>query len=102
MTVLSSVQSAMDQASLWPEQGRGSILACSAGLDSTVLARVLVPLLEERGHPVVLAHLDHGWREDADEDGPSAMDRRLELEGRTWEVSAEGLTGIELVLQNGL
>ncbi len=40
--------------------------------------------------------------EDADEDGPSAMDRRFELEGRTWEVSAEGLTGIELVLQNGL
>ena len=38
------------------------VVACSGGLDSTVLARVAAPLLLARGHRVVLAHLDHGLR----------------------------------------
>lgn len=39
-----------------------ALIACSGGLDSTVLASVLTPLLKKQGVSVWLAHLDHGLR----------------------------------------
>jgi tRNA(Ile)-lysidine synthetase-like protein len=47
---------------LLPPPGAAALIATSAGLDSMVLARLLVPLLGARGHRCVLAWLDHGWR----------------------------------------
>lgn len=45
------------------------VLACSGGVDSTVLARVAVPRLQASGRTPILAHLDHGLRPDAVRDG---------------------------------
>ena len=54
------------QPSLLPNQGVPAGIACSGGLDSMMLARLLVPILTSRGSRVFLAWLDHGWRcEDA-------------------------------------
>lgn len=39
-----------------------ALIATSGGLDSTVLARVLVPALQARGSSPRLACFDHGWR----------------------------------------
>jgi len=52
------------------------VIACSGGLDSTVLARLAVPLLRAAGVRVTLAHLDHGLRGRsavADADAVSAL-----------------------------
>ncbi len=54
---------------LLPPKDAAVLVATSAGMDSTVLARVLVPFLVKRGHACTLAWLDHGWRpEDAERD----------------------------------
>jgi len=47
---------------LLPPAGARALIATSAGLDSTVLAHLLVPLLSARGHRCTLAWMDHGWR----------------------------------------
>jgi len=44
-----------------PPEGT-ALIACSGGIDSTVLASVLTPLLKGRGVSVWLVHLDHGLR----------------------------------------
>lgn len=58
----------MDRHDLWPGPGGRAVVACSGGADSVVLARLLAPLLADRGHAVTLACLDHGWRPDARDD----------------------------------
>ena len=55
----------MDRQALWPDRSGRAVIACSGGADSVVLARLLAPLLQGRGHAVTLACLDHGWRQDA-------------------------------------
>jgi tRNA(Ile)-lysidine synthetase-like protein len=52
----------MDRTDGWPPAGGSAVLAVSGGLDSMVLARWLAPWMRERGHRVLLAHVDHGWR----------------------------------------
>lgn len=69
MTVSATMLRAMDHHDLWPEPSAGAVIACSAGLDSTVLARLLAPELLSRGHRCSLACLDHGLRDDAPDDG---------------------------------
>lgn len=60
-----------------------AIVATSGGLDSTVLARVLVPILRARGHRPLLAGLDHGWRcFDAERAQLKALARELAVELR--------------------
>lgn len=43
--------------------GQPVLIACSAGADSTALARVAAPWFTGRGHPVCLLHFDHRWRD---------------------------------------
>ncbi len=47
---------------LLPTPGQSAGIACSGGLDSMMLARLLTPILLERGNSPFLAWLDHGWR----------------------------------------
>ena len=55
--------SAVDrQPLLLPSPGESAIIACSGGLDSMMLARLVAPVLAEQGSRCLLALLDHGWR----------------------------------------
>jgi tRNA(Ile)-lysidine synthase len=59
---------ALDAEAAVLRSGTPAVIACSGGLDSTVLARLVAPLLLQRDRPTTLACLDHGWREDASHD----------------------------------
>lgn len=59
-----SLAATLDAHGMWPDPGGLAVVACSGGADSTVLARLLVPLLRDRGVRATLACLDHGWRGD--------------------------------------
>jgi|GEM_PF-1810411 len=52
------------QPFLLPPPGKSAIIACSGGLDSMMLARLMVPVLAGQGSRCVLALMDHGWRPD--------------------------------------
>ena len=51
------------------------MVAASGGIDSTVLAHALV----EVGQPIVLAHIDHGLREDSHRDGAFVEEQAAHL-----------------------
>jgi tRNA(Ile)-lysidine synthase len=64
--VLRRVRAALQDADAG---GRGVVVAVSGGLDSTVLAHVLVVLREELGLELAIAHINHGLRgQDSDDD----------------------------------
>jgi len=50
------------------EYGDTVLVAVSGGVDSIVLLHVLRNLVSELGLSLVVAHLDHGWRANSDED----------------------------------
>ncbi len=59
------LKSALDVGpDLLPRAGEAAGIACSGGLDSMMLARLMVPLLTAQGSSCFLAWLDHGWRPD--------------------------------------
>ncbi len=79
MNVVTALEGAMDLRGLWPAQGRSAVIACSGGVDSTVLARLLAPRLIARGHGCLLACLDHGLRDGAADDVASVKALAAEL-----------------------
>jgi tRNA(Ile)-lysidine synthase len=58
-------QAALVRHRLWPERGP-LVVAVSGGLDSVVLLRVLAQLSPAAGVPLVVAHANHGLRNETD------------------------------------
>jgi tRNA(Ile)-lysidine synthase len=58
-------QTALLRHRLWPERGP-LVVAVSGGLDSVVLLRVLAQLSPAAGVPLVVAHANHGLRNEAE------------------------------------
>ncbi len=65
---------------LLPRPGESAGIACSGGLDSMMLARLMVPVLTAQGSSCFLTWLDHGWRPaDAAREGAFVRDLADEL-----------------------
>lgn len=59
--------------------GKGLVLACSGGADSTALLHLFACLRERTGCKLVAAHLDHGLRRDSTHDARFVAARAAEL-----------------------
>lgn len=62
-----------------PLKGKGFVLSCSGGLDSTALLHAFLCLKQRSGLRMVVAHLDHRIRDHSDEDAQFVARRCADL-----------------------
>ena len=65
--LFSSIEKFMEQHNLIPDKST-IVLGLSGGPDSVFLFHLLAPLHQKKLIKLVVAHLDHEWRPDSDQD----------------------------------